>query len=216
MENEKAKSASNVFTKMLKNKNNLVVGVIAFIVLFGGALYLLSDKGLSESDLVVKTKSGVEFKVPDQWQIADNDDDDVVVAYTENGEDPKSEESDQGLIIGIDSLGVDYNSLSEEQKNIVAKSFDEQFSDPSQLENDGCEKIGDIDFDEVNQNGYDVAYLLEAECLELENRDGTSIMKVLIGIDGDTMHLVAVRAVSDAWDKNGKVFDVMLDSVKPE
>jgi len=202
--------------KGMTKGTKIVVAVIIglFVLGAGGTLLrdtLFSGSSLSVSDLVDESEEGIDFKRPESWIKVDSEDADI--AYTEDGKN--SDDADQGLLITTESLGIDYSTLTDEQKASLGDEFEKQFSNPETLKSGNCEEIGTVTTAEEPKDGYDTSFTVDAECTKFTGRAAQARIKLVVGVAGDDLHLAVVVALSETWDKSGEALDGIIASIRP-
>jgi len=197
----------------------MFIGVAVVLALVVGGWFIFKDSTSTENqqivsaDLVEESESGISFKRPSQWEKVNSSDDDIDVAYTQGGE--SLDDSDQGMLLSSEDLGINYSELTDEQKDLISDSFQTQFSDPEALQNGSCQKIGNVVSAEKEQDGYDVGFSVEATCEEFSDKNVQATIKMFIGIKDEAIQIVGVLADNGTWEQSSEALDEILASVKP-
>ena len=210
--NEQTTEKSTQKSQIIK----VVIAVVAALGVLGLTSTFLRDtlytgSEIQVSDLVDERAEGISFKRPSQWQVAQ--DPEIEIVYTEDGK--VLDDADQGLLLTSENLGVDYTALEPEQQEAFAANFQEQFSDASSLEDSGCTEVSSIETKTVEQAGYDTAFMVEAECSQFTGRNVEATLKMLFASDGEDMHIGAVLAINETWDKSQEALDAVIASITP-
>ncbi|MCA9332330.1 hypothetical protein KDA00_00455 [Candidatus Saccharibacteria bacterium] len=203
------------FLKSSKLRILIVLVVILVSVTGIGILVkdtLFSGSKITVSDLVEETSDGVKFKHPKQWSKIEDKDFDI--AYTEGGK--KIDDSDQGMGIISESIGVDFESLTDSQKTQLDEALKKQFADPQAFSGDGCEEITKSEINKTEHDNYPLAYRIEVDCGKYTNRNVKGKMVAILGVKGRNMDILAVVAIDKTWDKSGDAFNDILDTFDHE
>lgn len=180
-----------------------VVGLIAKSLFFGGGRI---------GKLVTDTQDGIMFMRPDAWKKATTDDD--FTYFTEDG--VNINEVDLGLLLGSESFGVRYDSLSEEEKQTVKSSFETQFgSIDTSLTDGSCSELKGVSSSEAQREGYDLAFSIEATCSKLKDKETGGTVKIVLGWHDTELHIFGVVADDATWESDGKKLDEIVASAKP-
>ncbi len=202
--------------KSNKNKTIIIMIVLFLLVLIVGissyAIVFNSNKSqISSSDLVQENDSGISFLRPSQWQKIDVVTPGIDTAYTDGG--GTLENSDQGMLISSNDLGVNYNELQDSQKSQLFTTFKNQYSESKSLENGSCQEVSSVIVTESPQTNFNTSYNVTATCDKFTGRDLKATIKMLIGIKDDKIKLVGIIAKDKVWDKSGPALDEILKSV---
>ena len=193
-----------------------IVAVVALFLLAGGG-YLLKDalftgSSIKPSDLVEDSANGVAFKRPADW--TESSDKRVgQTAYTEQGK--AADETDQVLIVGSQSVGANYEDLSDAEK---AKFYDQvktSFGDKSAYEDETCQEASTPEVSKISLPNYTDGISISVTCEKFSKRNVRAQMKMVLGLKEKKMSIVAVLAVDKTWDKSGDVLDEILTTFKP-
>ncbi len=205
-----------------KKNSNVIVRVIIVLVIAAvaaGGYTLIKDATFSGSniavdDLVDETYESIALKRPTGWERVVVEDDGVDIAFSEGGK--TLDETDQGIILALEPLGIDYNTLTDAQKELFNSQFESQFSNPTQLQNETCITVENVKAEVVQRDGYDAAYAVEGRCTELKDRPAaTATIKMVIGVDNEDLHIMAVVALDETWEKSSEAMAAIMNSLKP-
>lgn len=189
--------------------------VISLVVLSGGGLLLkdtlFSGSKIKVGDLVDDSAESVSFKRPKNWTESKDDDFDGTV-YTENG--ASTDDTDQALFVGSDSLPLDYDTLSDAQKESVFKAFEGEYSSSSAFESDSCKEASTPKVTKISQKNYTDAFQIEVTCEKFSKRNLKAQLKAVYGLKGKKVDLVMVVAVDKTWDKSGDALNEILTTFK--
>jgi hypothetical protein len=208
-------AANSVGGKSSKIRIIIAVIVALFFLLGGGFILkdiLFTGSKISSSDLVDDTAGGVSFKRPSSWTKSPESDTSAAV-FTEGGK--KTDETDQAMAVLSQSIGTDYESLSDDQRQQVFEAVEEEFSKPSTLEDDTCKEIKDVKVTKASQPNYTDSILIEATCSKFTNRALQAKLKMMLGMKDDNMQIIGIFAVDKTWDKSGDALDEILNTFKP-
>lgn len=179
--------------------------------------------------LVPETQDSVAFMRPSKWErVSDEnqnsgegsdsvlgDQTDGLTYFTEGGKTINETEVNRGMIVSTQNIGVRYNSLSEENKANIRKSFETEFSGKESFSNEQCEEVNNIQSNELAQDGYDIAFQVTAECNKLKNGKSGGRIKMFVGWTAAELHVVGVVADTPTWDANAKTLNEILSSIRP-
>lgn len=192
--------------KMLLYIAGGVFGVFALALLAG---VIFKDDRVGS--LVQSQAKGVAFVRPEKW--VEKTSDDGFVYYTENGLDIQAAE--MAVVLGEQASPVEYASLSEDDKSRVKGAFTARPEALSGSFSNDCEQPGQVVNNELQRDGYDLAYLIEATCEKLKNRDSKGMVKIVFGWKGKSLQIFAVMADEQLWQQNQKKLDQIISSAKP-
>lgn len=198
-----------------KSKKPYIVASIAVVLAVLGiagfaALSLLGGGAITESDLVSDSYSGVAFQRPKQWVEAEYEEG---KAYVPEGQ--KVDSADQGLLVITQDVGVDYGQLNDEQKQLLSDGFKEELSKQEGLQDDGCTEVTDFSAETIEQEGYGIAFLIQATCSQFQGTETEGRLKTVYGVAGSQLHVIGVIGTSDLWDESGEALDATLQSMSP-
>lgn len=181
------------------------LGVLAKDTLFTGSK-------IKVSDLQEETAGYTTFKHPKQWTKVTEQEADA--AYSEGGK--KLDDSDQGMAVASKSLGGNYDSLSQDQKDQVYKVFEKQFSDKANLGSDtGCQDVSEPKITKKEQPNFTSAIEVEFSCGKYSGRNVKGEYKMVVGFKGERIHVLAIGAIDKTWNKSGEALDDILNTFKP-
>lgn len=180
------------------------ISVTAFLLLSG------DDGSIAQSDLTSDSYSGVSFDRPEQWLEKDYEEGKAFVL-----EGQEVDKADQGLLVLTQDIGVDYSQLNEAQQQLLSDGFKDELSKPETLEDDGCKSVADFSANTTTQEGYDVAFLVEATCTEFQDSAQEGRLKYIIGISGSQLHGLSVVGLSELWDTSEEALNTVLRSMAP-
>jgi hypothetical protein len=193
-----------------------IVAIVTLFLLAGGG-YLLKDtlftgSQIKVSDLVEDSANGVSFKRPSNW-IESSDKRVGQTAYTEQGK--AADETDQVLLVGSQSVGANYDNLSDADKTKFYDQVKASFGDKSAFEDDTCQEASTPEVSKVSLSNYTDGISISVTCEKFSKRNVRAQMKMVIGLKERQMSLVAVLAVDKTWDKSGDALDEILTTFKP-
>ncbi len=177
------------------------IGILAKDTLFSGS-------NIKTSDLVEESANGVNFQRPKQWSKTEGKDYDVV--FTEKGQ--PIDDSDQGMGVINENIGVDFETLTEDQKQQFNKALEEQFTDPNKFTGDGCDEVNKSEVNKVEHKNYPLAYKIEITCNKITGRNIKGVMVGMLGIKEKNMDIVVIVAVDKTWDKSSEAFNEILNN----
>lgn len=199
--------------KKMKGKQRIIIlaaAVLAIALAVFGIMQLFSSSNVGP--LIDDTKTGVSFKRPKNWTFTKEED--GLMYFTKDGQDISK--ANLGLIVSRQDLGMQFTSLSEDNKVSVKQSFTSGFSSKEAFANDECEEIKSVSSTETTQTGYDLVFRVEAECAKLKGSENGGRVKMFIGWTKNDLHVVGVVADSGTWDADAKKLDAILTSIKPQ
>lgn len=201
-----------------KTTTRIIFGIIGALLIFGGvgAVFLkdilFTGSKISTSDLSEATYENLSYKYPQQWKKSEEMIGETPGLIYFDGEN--STVSDQGLIIVTDNIGTEYESLSDEKKEQLYVNLEEAYSDKNSLESDSCQEISDLKTERTTLNNYSAVLRVEATCSKIQGRVATAKLKALVGIKGESAHILIIVGLSKTWEKSGEALDEILDSAK--
>lgn len=202
------------------NKSKLVrIAIVAVVglFLFAGGGYLVKDalfsgSQIKTSDLVDDSAENVSFKRPTDWTKA-SDSRPGQTAYTEQGK--STDETDQVLLVSSQSIGTNYDNLSDADKTKFYDQVKNTFADKSSFEDETCQEASTPEVSKISLPNYTDGVSISVTCEKFSKRNVRAKMKMVIGLKERRMSLVAILAVDKTWDKSGDTFDEILTSFKP-
>ncbi len=195
----------------LKKKSAVLLFVI---VLSGGAVFGLTQL-FSEGTIAAlqaDSKNAIGFLRPKNWQ--QSKEENGLTYYTENG--IASVDVNRGMILGVQKLGIKYDSLSDSNKTNIRKSFEDEFSGKESFSNDQCAQVANVQTTELDQEGYELAFKVDADCTKLKNGETGGKIKMFVGWSDVNLHVVGVVADTPTWNAEGAELDNILTSIKPD
>lgn len=198
------------------SKLRIVLAIIVGLGVFSGAGIFVKDtfftgSVIKTSDLVQETESGVTFKRPKQWAKTDSGAGDFDVAYTEGG--LPIDQSDQGVAVVSGSIDLNYDSLTQSEKDVFFQSFKDSFEKSTTGEK--CKNISNLSFEKTSQPNYTDAYVVGYTCDAPTGRNAKGKFVMTIGLKGEKMNAVIVAAIDKTWNKSEAAFNEILNTFKP-
>ncbi len=202
----------SAFKKSSRRKKLITLAIVLAVagLLVFGMVKVFSDGKVS--GLVSDSKNKIGFMRPENWQ--ESKEEDGLTYYTENG--IAEADVSRGMILGVQKLGIRYNSLTEDNKANIRKSFQDEFSSSESFSNDQCSEIGNVQTEELVREGYDLAFKVDADCTKLKNGNTGGTIKMFVGWSDVDLHVVGVVADNPTWNAEGSELDTILTSIKPE
>lgn len=197
--------------KMMKK----VIAIVAAVVVVGVIVLLVQAIFLSGSkigNLVADSQDGISFMRPEKWLKAESEDE--FTYFTEEG--VPIDNVDLGLLLGSEQFGVSYDSLTEDEQRTVKGSFESQFASlDTSLIDGSCDELDEITSNEVTQEGYDLAFSINATCAKLQGKQTGGTVKIILGWHDEELHIFGVVGDDATWASDGDKLDEIVASVKP-